>query len=61
MVTLSNIMNAEFKESEKWAEELDKKAENKNYQKPPLFGVPVSIKENIKVSLFYISLFLKNN
>ncbi|KAL3982726.1 Amidase family protein [Acanthocheilonema viteae] len=36
-------------ESEKWAEELDKKAENKNYQKPPLFGIPISVKENIKV------------
>uniref|UniRef100_A0A0R3S0Y5 fatty acid amide hydrolase n=1 Tax=Elaeophora elaphi TaxID=1147741 RepID=A0A0R3S0Y5_9BILA len=48
-----NAINAHHKtnciESEKWAEELDKKAEDENYQKPPLFGIPVSVKESIQV------------
>uniref|UniRef100_A0A915PIN3 fatty acid amide hydrolase n=1 Tax=Setaria digitata TaxID=48799 RepID=A0A915PIN3_9BILA len=39
----------QFKEAENWAEDLDKKAKNKSYQRPPLFGVPISLKECIQV------------
>ncbi|KAK5966728.1 hypothetical protein GCK32_019288 [Trichostrongylus colubriformis] len=33
------------KEAEQWALEWDRKAQEKAFTKPPLFGVPISLKE----------------
>ncbi|PAV76857.1 hypothetical protein WR25_25961 [Diploscapter pachys] len=38
-----------FEEAVKIAAELDKAASNPEYVKPPLFGIPISLKENIKL------------
>lgn len=39
------------------ARELDEKAKKAGYQKPSLFGIPVSIKENIRVNMHSFRLF----
>uniref|UniRef100_A0A914V9B0 fatty acid amide hydrolase n=1 Tax=Plectus sambesii TaxID=2011161 RepID=A0A914V9B0_9BILA len=45
----TNCLTLFIHEAESWAAELDEKAKSSDYKKPPLFGIPVSIKECVNV------------
>ncbi|VDN04414.1 unnamed protein product [Thelazia callipaeda] len=45
----TNCVTTFITESDWWAEELDEQAKSQTYQRPPLFGIPISVKESIKI------------